>query len=155
MKANACGAAIPRYIAAGRFSARGPVPSAALELALHRGVGTGIGFLTVDAPVAQLVQGDRVSGDGAPHEGAGTQDAEIAVQKLDLGFARFSGPSLVSVHENKSLFDPLYATARAARESAILDLDGVETVAKRAGQDGAALLKASRTAGPLRGGVRS
>ena len=59
----------------------------------------------VDAPVAKFVQRDRQSGDGATHEGRRAQDdSKIAVEKLDFGLARVSGPSLNPVHGEKSRF---------------------------------------------------
>ena len=57
------------------------------EVPLQHDLGRDIGFLQVDAPVFQLFERDRRAGDGAAHEGAGPQHAEIPVEVFDLGLA--------------------------------------------------------------------
>jgi hypothetical protein len=53
--------------------------------AIKLGLGTDIGFLTVDVPIAQLVDWDGRPSDGAAHERAGADDTEVAIEKLNLG----------------------------------------------------------------------
>src|SRR5690606_7887548 len=58
------------------------------ELPLQAYYRIGIGFLALDAPVFELVERDRLAGDGAAHEGAGALHLEIPVEIAD---ARFPG----------------------------------------------------------------
>ena len=46
-----------------------------------------IGFLQIDAPVFQLIERNVFAGHGAAHIGAGLDNAKIAVQIFDFGFA--------------------------------------------------------------------
>ena len=46
----------------------------------------GIGFLPQHIPVAQIIQRDGLPCHGAAHEAAVAHDAEISIEKLDLGF---------------------------------------------------------------------
>ena len=57
------------------------------EVPLQYDLGRDVGFLQVDAPVFQLFKRDRRAGDGATHEGAGPQHAEIPVEVFNLGLA--------------------------------------------------------------------
>ena len=60
---------------------------AALTLPLHRRRRSRVSLLTIHAPVAQVVEGDRLAGHGAAHEGARAEDTKIAVKKFNLRFA--------------------------------------------------------------------
>ena len=69
---------------------------------LHHRLGRGIGLLELDAPVFQLLERDRHAGHGAAHEGARPHDAEIPVEKLDLGLSRHRRRAIVAVQQRYS-----------------------------------------------------
>src|SRR5579872_1991414 len=62
-------------------------------------IGIGVGFLPVDAPVAQLLQRNWLAGHGAAHISARSADAEVAVEILDL---RLRGAEIAihSIHQS-------------------------------------------------------
>src|ERR1700674_806520 len=76
--------------------------SATLAFAGHRRCGARIGLLAVDAPVAQLVEGDRMPGDGTTHEASWADDEKVAVEIFDLRLACFGGPAFDPVHRESS-----------------------------------------------------
>src|SRR5271154_6648955 len=80
---------------------------ASLAFPLHRGGRTGIGLLTVDAPIAQFVERDRLAGDGAAHEGPRTENAIVAVDKFNFRFACVDRTPLKPVHRANSRLDVL------------------------------------------------
>src|SRR3569623_2292887 len=53
---------------------------------LERRIGVGIRLLAVDVPVHQLINGDRLAGDGAAHETARPNHHVIAVEIADHRF---------------------------------------------------------------------
>src|SRR5271166_151616 len=99
-----------------RLARRRSSRRASLGLALHRSGRAGVGLLPIDAPVAEFVQRDRLSGDGATHEGARSENSKIPVEKFDFRFARVGGTSFDPVHERIFPSSSLYAMACAARE---------------------------------------
>ena len=62
-------------------------------------LGTGVGFLQLDAPILQLVERNRLAGDGTTHEGTRTDDAIIAVEKAKLGFAGSKRDAFETIHD--------------------------------------------------------
>ncbi len=70
---------------------------AELEIALHRGVGIGIGLLLLDAPVAQVGERNARAGHRAGHVGPGPHHAVVAVEILQRGLALRHRP-LEAVH---------------------------------------------------------
>ena len=88
----------------------------ALALPLHRGGGTGKGLLPIDAPIAQFLEWDRLTGDGATHEGPRTDDPIFAVNKFNFRFACVDRTPLKSVHRATFPIGLLYATIATIRK---------------------------------------
>jgi hypothetical protein len=93
---------------AARFGqAARPLALAALAFPLHRSRGTGVRLLPIDAPIAQFVERNRLTGNSAAHIGARTDNAEIAVMKFDFRFPGVGGTPLEFVHGESSQFGAL------------------------------------------------
>ena len=73
-------------------------PLTALRLTLHRRSRRDVSLLTIHAPIAEFIQRDGLAGYGAAHEGAGTENTEIAVKIFNLRFARVDWTPLEPVH---------------------------------------------------------
>ena len=56
-----------------------------LGVALQRRVGVDIGLLQLDAPIAELIQGNGTAGDGTAHESAGRDHLDLAIEIAKLG----------------------------------------------------------------------
>src|SRR6516165_2856246 len=67
----------------------------ARKMPLQNGARYRIGLLQVDAPIFQLIERDPRIGHRAAHIGSRRDDAEIAVEILDLCFAVARGAELV------------------------------------------------------------
>src|SRR5215204_6522463 len=89
----------PSWSASGRSSSR--LFRALREMALQHRLGPRIGLLQVHAPVFELFERDRDPGHGATHEGAGPDDTEIPVEKLDLRFACHRRWAIVAVEHRR------------------------------------------------------
>src|SRR5579862_2447384 len=76
-----------------------PILLSRVTLALRHGRGRGIGFLQVDAPVAQLLERNGDAGHRAAHEGAGAYHAEIAVEIFDIGLAGHRGRTIGTIEQ--------------------------------------------------------
>ncbi len=70
-----------------------------LEIAAERNLGRGIGFLQLDAPVAQIGKLDRLAGDGAAHELARRDNLELAVEVADLSLATDAEQFVEFIHQ--------------------------------------------------------
>src|SRR5687767_14684855 len=55
--------------------------------ALQHGLRRDVGLLALDAPVFELVDRDRLAGDGAAHVGARPDDTDVRVEIFDQGLA--------------------------------------------------------------------
>ena len=58
-----------------------------LGVTRERGGGVDIGLLQLDAPIAELIQGNGAAGDSAAHEGAGRHHLDLAVEIAKFGLA--------------------------------------------------------------------
>src|SRR5262245_27475417 len=67
-------------------------------IALERDLRAGVGLLALDAPVAQVGEGDRLAGDGAAHEVAGGDDLELAVEIAQSRLAPEAEQTLKPIH---------------------------------------------------------
>src|SRR5579862_9931637 len=76
-----------------------PILLSRVTLALRHGLGRGIGFLQVDAPVAQLLERNGDAGHRATHESAGAYHAEIAVEIFDIGLAGHRGRTIGTIEQ--------------------------------------------------------
>ena len=87
--------------------------------------GAGVGLLAVDAPIAQFLERDGLSGDCAAHEGAWAKDAKVAVKILDFRFARVGRAPFEPVHSTLtfatlSFNGPTVLLPRRARRTTML-----------------------------------
>ena len=118
-RSGACGARRPcqRLAGAARHRGAGSISAAGAErreaqligraifcpgtqaLPLQHRFGRGIGFLQVDAPVAQLLERNGDAGHRATHEGARPHHAEIAVEIFDLGLAGHRGRTIGTIEQ--------------------------------------------------------
>ena len=64
---------------------------AALAVRFIEAAGIGISLLPIDAPIAQLIDRDRLAGNGAAHIRARTDDAKIAVKNFNFRLASSMG----------------------------------------------------------------
>ena len=67
--------------------------------ALQRSCGVDIGLLQLDAPIAQLLERNGASGDGAAHEVARRHHLHLAVEIFELGFALEANVAFETVHQ--------------------------------------------------------
>src|SRR5690606_32740165 len=82
--------------------------------AFRRLFGAAIRLLQINAPIAQLVQRDRLAADGAAHEIAGLHNGEIVIAEPDF---RLGAAWVVLVHR-LSLLAPMAAGVTLVRPSA-------------------------------------
>src|SRR5262245_40392632 len=75
-------------------------PAPRLEIALERDFGRRIGFLQLDAPIAQVGQLDLLAGHRTAYEVARRDHLEFAVEVAHLGFAPHSEQLVEPVHES-------------------------------------------------------
>src|SRR5262245_58292302 len=87
-----------------------------LVVALERGRGIDIGLLQLDAPIAEIVEGNVAAGHGAAHEIAGRQHLHLAVEILDLGLALEGAAAFETIHQGSlsSFFSPLSVTIQSS-----------------------------------------
>ena len=71
-----------------------------LAIALQRSGGVDIGFLQLDAPIAELIQGNGAAGDGAAHEGAGRHYLDLAIEIAKFGLALETKIAFKTVHQS-------------------------------------------------------
>src|ERR1700716_2990484 len=108
------GGCLPRYGRPDRPPAWASGGAAGIQALQHR-LGPRIGLLALDAPVFQLLERDRHPGDGAAHEGAGPQHAEITVEVADFRLPRHR--TIIEAVEH-SKFLCKFLSARADRGAA-------------------------------------
>jgi hypothetical protein len=61
----------------------------------------GIGFLQINAPVAEFFERDGNAGYGATYEGSRPYDSEIAVKIFDLGLSGYGRGSIGTIEQNQ------------------------------------------------------
>jgi len=71
-----------------------------LQVPLKRGGGRAVGFLKLDAPVAQISDGDGFAGNGAEHEVARLLDTELAVHVGNAGFTLETEQTFETIHHS-------------------------------------------------------
>ena len=68
---------------------------------LQYDLGRSIGFLQIDAPVAEFFERDSNAGYGATHERSWPYDSEITVKIFDLGLSGYGKGSIGPIEQNQ------------------------------------------------------